>query len=108
MAHCLKCLVLACDLAGWRLLLELEISLWKGVYSMSICAMYIHTYFVSWMIKVMYILGLVFGVFAGLITAAFSFIPSLNSPVYLVCDALVEVHCTLVALYCICDLSPAS
>ena len=48
------------------------------------------------MIKLMYILGLVFGVFAGLITAAFSFIPSLSSPVYRVCDALV-------ALYCICD-----
>ena len=30
------------------------------------------------------------GVFAGLITAAF-FIPSLSSPVYLVCDALIEV-----------------
>ena len=32
----------------------------------------------------------VHGVFAGLITAAFSFIPSLNSPVYLVCDALLR------------------
>ena len=31
--------------------------------------------------------GLVFGVFAGLITAAFSFILSLNSPVYRLCDA---------------------
>ena len=49
----------------------------------------------------MYILGLVFGVFAGLITAAFSFILSLSLPVYLVCDALV-------ALYCIRDSSPAS
>ena len=32
----------------------------------------------------MYILGLVFGVFAGLITVALPFIPSLSSPVYLV------------------------
>ena len=55
----------------------------------------------------MYILGLVFGIFAGLITVAFSFIPSLSSPVYLVCDALVEIY-TLVALYYICDSSPAS
>ena len=39
------------------------------------------------MIKVMYILGLVFGVFAGLITAVLSF----KFDVYLVCDALVEV-----------------
>ena len=39
----------------------------------------------------MYILGLVFGVFAVLITAAFSFILSLSSHVYLVHDALVEV-----------------
>ena len=29
-----------------------------------------------------HVLGLVFGVFAGLITAAFSFILSLSSPVY--------------------------
>ena len=42
----------------------------------------------------MYILGLVFGVTAGLhcvITAAFSFMLSWSSPVYLVCEALVEV-----------------
>ena len=32
-------------------------------------------------IKVIYILGLVFGVFGGVITAAFSFMLSLNSPV---------------------------
>ena len=50
------------------------------------------------MIKVMYILGLVFGVFADLITATFS---SLNSPVYLVCDALVEVLCLLCIVYVI-------
>ena len=48
----------------------------------------------------MHILGVVFGIFAGLITVA-SFILSLNSPVYLVCNALV-------ALYCICGASPAS
>ena len=36
---------------------------------------------------IMYILGLVFGVFAGFIIAAFAFILSLSSPVYLVCDA---------------------
>ena len=53
------------------------------------------------MIKVMYILGMVFGVFAGLITAAFSFIPSLSSPVYLVCDALVEVLWLLCIVYVI-------
>ena len=50
---------------------------------------------ISWMIKVMYILGFVF---AGLITAAF-FILSLNSPVYLVCDALVEVLWLLCIVY---------
>ena len=53
---------------------------------------------------VMYILGLVFGVLAGLITAAFSFIPSLNSPVYLV----LILWGALVSLYCICDSSPAN
>ena len=37
---------------------------------------------VVWMIKVMYILGLVFGAFAGSITAALSFVLSLNSPLY--------------------------
>ena len=53
----------------------------------------------------MYILGLVFGIFAGFITAAFSFILSLSSHVYLVRDAsgaLVALYCT-----CICDSSPA-
>ena len=49
----------------------------------------------------MYILGLVFGVFAGLITAAFSFILSLSSPVYLVFDALVEVLWLLCIVYVI-------
>ena len=49
MAHCLKCLVLACDLAGWRLLLGLEISLWKGVYKhvhmCNVCMyIYMHMY----------------------------------------------------------------
>ena len=42
-------------------------------------------------LQCMHILGLVFGVFAGLIITAFFFIPSLSSPVYLVCDALVFV-----------------
>ena len=49
------------------------------------------------MIEVMYILGLVFGVFAGLITVAFSFILSLNSPVHRVFDALVK----MLWLFCI-------
>ena len=43
----------------------------------------------------MYILGLVFG------AAAFSFIPSLSSPVHLVCDALVEVLWLLCIVYVI-------
>ena len=51
-----------------------------------------------------YVIGLVFGVFAGLITAAFSFIRSWNLPVYLVCVALVEVFWLL----CLCDLSLAN
>ena len=48
-----------------------------------------------------YILGLVFGVFAGLVTAAFSFILSWNSPLHLVCDALVEVLWLLCVVYVI-------
>ena len=52
----------------------------------------------------MYIFSLVFGIFAGFVTAAFSFILGLSSPVYLACDA----SGALVALYCICDSSPAS
>ena len=51
--------------------------------------------------KVMYILGLVFGVFDGLITAAFSFMLSSNSPVHLVCDAWVEVLWLLCIVYVI-------
>ena len=47
----------------------------------------------SWMIEVMYIL---FGIFAGLITVAISFILSLNSP-----DALVEVLWSLCMVYVI-------
>ena len=39
--------------------------------------------------------------FAGLITTAFSFIPSLSLPVYLVCDALVEVLWLLCIVYVI-------
>ena len=49
----------------------------------------------------MYILGLVFDAFAGLITMIFSFILSSNSPVYLVCDALVEVLWLLCIVYVI-------
>ena len=71
---------------------EWEQTSWK----INIVCMYIHV--------VMYILGLVFGVFAGLVAAAFSFIPSLNSPVYLVCNALVEV---LWLFFIECDSSPA-
>ena len=48
-----------------------------------------------------HIVGLVFDVFAGLITAAFSFILSLSSPVYLVCDAFVEVLWLLCVVYVI-------
>ena len=46
-----------------------------------------------------YILGLVFGVFTSSITTAFYFILSWNSPVYLVCDALVEVLWLLCIVY---------
>ena len=48
------------------------------------------------MMYVMYI-----RVIAGLITVAFSFILSSNSPVYLVCDALVEVLWLLCIVYVI-------
>ena len=47
----------------------------------------------------MYILGLVFGVFDGLITAAFSFMLSSSSPVHMVCDAWVEVLWLLCIVY---------
>ena len=50
-----------------------------------------------------FILGSVFDVFAGLMTAAFSVMLSLNSPVY-----QVVLYFGCFVLLCICDLSSAS
>ena len=62
---------------------------------------------ISWMIKVMYILGLVLGILAGLITTAFSFMIILSSPVYQV--VMLWLRCFgCFVLICMCDLSPAS
>ena len=55
----------------------------------------------SWTPQSIYSWFGVCGVFAGLITEAFSFILSLNSPVYQVCDALVEVLWLLCIVYVI-------